>query len=78
MIEQMITVTVMNWREGLIGLSSIERANDFFSMSWIEPKTYSSIERSFTVHSPRYKSFVMGLPLVNTRLGEQYQLVFPL
>ena len=45
-----------------------------FSMSSIERKTYSSIERRFCVHSPIY-SFVMGLPVVNTSLGRQYQPV---
>ena len=29
-------------------------ANEFFSMSSIERKTYSSIERRFSVHSPIY------------------------
>ena len=32
-------------------------ANEFFSMSSIERKTYSSIERRFSVHSPILTDF---------------------
>ena len=35
----------------------------FFFMSLIERKTYSSIERRFSVHSPIYY-FVVGLPVL--------------
>ena len=47
-------------------------ANDLFSMSSIERKTYSLIEHRLSVHPDThlYNYFVMGLPIVNTSPGQ--------